>query len=456
MYKFNYKLKNLIIIFSSILCLNLTNSINSYFVTIEPTKISQFEIERLNRTFNMLLKRSPAEPLDYRKVEVGTLKISDNAKTYVNQVLDANRLSYGPFLQKFEKLFAKAHEGKFALISNSGTSSLQIAVQALKELHGWQNGDEIIVPAVTFVASSNVILHNNLVPVFVDVDQDFYELNPKLLEAKITPKTRAIMPVHLFGQPCDMGPIWELAKKYNLKIIEDSCETMLARYKGKMVGTLGDIGCFSTYVAHLLTTGVGGFSVTNNPEYAVMMRSLLNHGRDSIYITIDDDDDLSSEQLKEIIARRFSFVSIGHSFRVTEMEGALGVAQMEILPEIINKRRANAAYLLEKLQGLQEFMQLPATRAETEHSFMMFPMVLKNQTKVNLVNYLEKHGIETRDMLPLINQPIYQKLFKINVKDYPVADWINTNGFYIGCHQDLTVPDLDYVVRVLKSYFEQK
>ncbi len=437
--------------------LNSTSSIGNYLITVDPVNISSFDSGFLNPRANLLKKSFKAPALlDDRKVEVGTLKISNKAKEYVNQVLNANRLSYGPFLQKFEKLFADAHESKFALISNSGTSSLHIAVQALKELHNWQNGDEIIVPAVTFVASSNVVLHNNMVPVFVDIDQDFYEINPALIEAKITAKTRAIMPVHLFGQPCDMSPIWELAKKYNLKIIEDSCETMLARYKGKMVGTLGDISCFSTYVAHLLTTGVGGFSVTNNSEYAIMMRSLLNHGRDSIYITIDDDNNVSTEKLKEIIARRFAFISIGHSFRVTEMEGALGVAQMEILPEIINARRANAAYLLQKLQRLQKFMQLPATRAETEHSFMMFPMVLKNETKVDLVNYLEKNGIETRDMLPLINQPVYQKLFKINVKDYPVADWVNTNGFYIGCHQDLTNQDLDYVVKILELYFDQK
>lgn len=388
-----------------------------------------------------------------RKIEVGTLKISDNAKKYVNQVLDSNRLSYGHFLQQFERNFAQAHNARFALVSNSGTSSLQIALQALKLHHGWQDGDEVIVPAVTFVATSNIVLHNNMVPVFVDVDPLYYEINPALIEEKITSKTRAIIPVHLFGQPCDMDPIIEIAQKHNLKIIEDSCETMLAEYKGRKVGTLGDIGCFSTYIAHLLTTGVGGLSTTNNTEYAVMMRSLLNHGRDSIYISIDDDDNVDENQLKEIISKRFSFIHFGHSFRITELEGALGVAHLEDLETHVQLRQKNAAYLSNGLRHLSEVIQLPLIRPDTTHSFMMYPLVLKTENKRSLVNFLEQNGIETRDMLPLINQPIYRAKFQIKEGDYPVADWINTNGFYIGCHQDLSKEDLDYVISVISAYF---
>ena len=388
-----------------------------------------------------------------RNVPVGALHISANAKKYVNEVLDANRLSYGPSLKAFEQDFAHFHDCNFGLISNSGTSSLQIALQALKELHGWQDGDEILVPAVTFVATSNIVLHNRMVPVFVDVEPNYYEIDPRLIEAKITPRTRAIIPVHLFGQPCDMDPIIALAQKYNLKIIEDSCETMFARYKGRSVGNLGDIGCFSTYIAHLLTTGVGGLNTTNNPQYAITMRSLMNHGRDSIYISIDDDNNATADTMKEIIARRFAFVSIGHSFRVTEMEGALGRAQLEDKDRIITTRQKNAAYLTQKLQSLTEHIQLPKIRPETDHVFMMYPIVLKNEPKKQLVQYLEQYGIETRDMLPLICQPIYVKMFNIKLGDYPVADWINMNGFYVGCHQELTHDDLDHIVTVLEAYF---
>lgn len=392
----------------------------------------------------------------YREVGVGTLRISDKAKEYVKQVLDSNRLSYGPFLQKFEHDFAQIHDCQFGLTSNSGTSSLQVALQAMKLLHNWSDGDEVLVPAVTFVATSNIVLHNNMMPVFVDVDADYYEINPALIEAKITPRTRAIIPVHLFGQPCDMDPIIAIAKKYNLKIIEDSCETMFARYKGRSVGNLGDIGCFSTYVAHLLTTGVGGLNTTNNGEYAIAMRSLLNHGRDSIYISIDDDNNVSEARMKEIIAKRFTFQAIGHSFRITEMEGALGVAELETKDDMVIKRKANAAYLTQALKGLESYIQLPKIRPKTEHVFMMYPIVIKNEPKKELVQFLEKHGIETRDMLPLINQPVYKKLFNIVQGQYPVADWINNNGFYVGCHQNLGQEDLDHIATVMKLYFDNK
>lgn len=394
--------------------------------------------------------------INCRKVEVGTLRISEKEKTYVNQVLNDNRLSYGPFLQRFENNFASIHQAKFGVVSNSGTSSLQIALQALKEIHDWQDDDEVIVPAITFVATANIVLHNKMKPVFVDVDSRFYEIDPTLIEAKVTKRTRAIIPVHLFGQPCDMDPIKAIAKKYNLKIIEDSCETMFARYNGHMVGTLGDIGCFSMYVAHLLTTGVGGIAITNNPTYLIAMRSLVNHGRDSIYLSIDDDDNADAAKKCEIIAKRFSFISIGHSYRITEMEGALGVAQLENWSEMIQKRRANAYYLLEHLRNLENVLQLPTIRDGCEHSFMMFPVVLKNETKKKLVSYLEEHEIETRDMLPLINQPVYRKIFNIKPGDYPVADWINSNGFYVGCHQNLSKEDLDYIIDTFNNYFVNK
>jgi len=388
-----------------------------------------------------------------RKIGVGTVTVSKKAKEYVNKVLESNRLSYGPFLRKLEKDFANMHETKYGIVSNSGTSALQVALQALKEIHGWQDGDEVIVPAITFVATSNIIIHNNMKPVFVDVEKEYYDIDPSKIEEKITPKTRAIIPVHLFGMPCDMDLIIAIAKKHNIKIIEDSCETMYARYKGRMTGSLSDIGCFSTYVAHLLITGVGGINTTNNSEYAIKVRSLVNHGRDAIYISIDDAEGKEGKELKEIIDARFRFVSVGHSFRVTEMEGALGVAGLEVLPEIIEKRRKNAAYLLEKLRLFENKIQLPSIRPETEHSFMMFPIVVINESKDKLVEFLEANGIETRELMPLINQPVYQRLFNINEDDYPVAKWINASGFYIGCHQDLTEEDLMYIINIFTKYF---
>jgi perosamine synthetase len=190
----------------------------------------------------------------------------------------------------------------------------------LKIRHGWSDGDEVIVPAVTFVATSNIVLHNNMVPNFVDVEADTYNIDPTKIEEKITKRTRAIISVHLLGLPADMDPIVEIAKTYHLSIIEDSCGTMFATYKGRSVGSLGDVGCFSTYVAHFLVTGVGGLATTNNSDLAGDMRSLMNHGRDGIYISCSDDQDSDQKRFLDIVDRRFSFVHIGYSYRCTDID----------------------------------------------------------------------------------------------------------------------------------------
>lgn len=388
-----------------------------------------------------------------KQIGVGTFQSTPRIKELVNEVLNSGRISYGPMSQRFEREFAQIHESRFAVLSNSGTSSLQVSLQTLKELHGWRDGDEVIVPALTFVATVNVVLHNRLKPVMVDVDPLYYEIEPELIEAAITPRTRAIIPVHLFGQPCNMQMVTEITQQRGLAIIEDSCECMFVTHAGKSVGAWGDIGCFSTYVAHLLTTGVGGFSLTSNPDYAAKMRSLVNHGRDGIYISIDDDNGLRGQQLKEVISRRFHFESVGHSYRITELEAALGVAQLENWQEMIAKRRANAHYLTTHLSHLRDYLQLPAIRRDTEHAWMMYPIVLRYDHKQGLTAYLEEHGIETREMLPLTNQPVYQDW--CHESDYPVAEWINKSGFYIACHQDLTTDDLQHISDVFKVYFRE-
>lgn len=385
-------------------------------------------------------------------IGVGTFHVTPKMRQYINNVLNSGRISYGNYSRQLETDFAAMHECKFGVLSNSGTSSLQVAIQALKELRGWQDGDEIIVPAVTFVASVNVVIQNNLTPVLVDIDPLFYELDPQKIGNAITRKTRAIMPVHLFGQPCDMTKISAIAKEHDLAIIEDSCECMAVSHAGKRAGAWGDVACFSTYVAHLLTTGVGGIATTNDERLAVKMRSLVNHGRDGIYISIDDDDDKANGCKREIIARRFKFESIGHSYRITELEAALGLAQLDDLADIIALRQQNAQYLTDKLLPFLGAIQTPFIRSDTEHAFMMFPIVLWHGDKADVTNYLEAHGIETREMLPLTNQPCYRGRF--SEADYPIAAWVNANGFYIGCHQGLTQSDLDYIVETFKDYFD--
>ncbi|MCA9733245.1 MAG: DegT/DnrJ/EryC1/StrS family aminotransferase [Deferribacteres bacterium] len=388
-----------------------------------------------------------------KQIGVGCLQISPLARQYIDEVLDANRLSIGPFVHRFEHDFAHSHGCRYGVMVNSGTSALQIALAALKEKHGWQDGDEVIVPAITFIATSNIVIYNQLTPVFVDVDQFTYNIDPEAIERAITPKTRAIIPVHLFGLPCDMEPIMDIARGHNLAVLEDSCETMFATYRGKSVGSFGDAACFSTYVAHILVTGVGGLVTCNDAELATMCRSYLAHGRDEIYLDIDADKQ-SDNDLRSIIERRFSFVRLGHSFRPTELEGALGLAQLQEHEENINRRRKNAAYLTKQLTPLIAKIQLPVIPYEREHSFMMFPVtVYKKGERDKLCLYLEEHGIETRYAFPLITQPVYKKIFNLNSEDFPIAKSIGENTFYIGCHPELERADLDYIVEQFYGFY---
>lgn len=387
------------------------------------------------------------------KVTVGDYKTTELEHQYINQILDSGRISYGPFCKQFEQEFAEYHGCKYGVLSNSGTSSLHVALQTLKEVHGWQDGDEILVPALTFVATINIVLHNNLIPVLVDVDSVHYAIDPKLISDKVTKRTKAIIPVHSFGQPADMWPIMDCVYKYDLKIIEDSCESMGVRYEDpwgyeNLVGSMSRIACFSTYVAHIIQTGVGGIATTNEPAYAEKMRSLTNHGRDSIYISQED-----NTRGSEVLRRRFRFQSVGHSFRLTEFEGALGVAQLQVLQETIKKRNFNASYLTQGLQDLTIHLQLPTIRFNNEHAFMMYPIILRQGDKWDLIKYLEDNDIETREMLPLTNQPVYAGW--INEKDYPVTEWINHRGFYIGCHNHLSQDNLDYVIEIFHRYFDE-
>lgn len=391
------------------------------------------------------------------QIGIGDVRISHKAKLYVNEVLKSGRLTYGKYSQKFENMFAQAHGRKFALVCNSGTSALQVAVHALKNKYKWQDHDEVIIPAITFVASCNVLLQNGLKPVFVDVESKYYEIDPVKIEEAITSKTKAIMAVHLFGHPCEMDPIVKIARQYNLSIIEDSCETVFAKYKGKTVGSWGKVACFSTYAAHTIVTGVGGLATTDDDNLAIYMKSLFNHGRDGIYIAYDDDSGKHGSELFKIVAKRFSFIDIGYSYRITEMEAALGVAQLEESLSIISKSKENAAYLLKGLKNLGDHLQLPYPRPHTEYIYMVFPLVCRqDKVRDKLIYFLEENLIETRFMLPMTNQPVYKKLLKVREDDYPVAKWINRNGFYIGCHPGLGKSELDYMIDCLYKFFEKK
>jgi dTDP-4-amino-4,6-dideoxygalactose transaminase len=334
-----------------------------------------------------------------KQIGVGDFVINSRARRYLDQVIDSGHLSYGPFTRRFEEQFSGLHSCRHAIFMASGTCALQAALAILKEKYGWQSGDEVIVPAMTFIATSNVVLHNNLSVRFAEVEPVSCNLDPSKLEEALTDRTRAIVPVHLFGRPAEMEPIMAFARRHQLKVLEDSCETMFARYNGQVVGSFGDASCFSTYVAHLLVTGVGGF-----------------------------------------------------------VEAALGLAQLEEHEEIITARAANARFFLEHLRPLDEegYVTLPIIPSHADHMFMMFPIIVHNDRKRALVNHLEEHSIETRDLMPLLSQPVYLKLFGDLRAKFPVATYNSTNGFYMGCHQYLSAEEREYMVEKILEFYERR
>jgi len=371
-----------------------------------------------------------------RRIGVGEVRIGAKAKANVLTALDADRLSYGPFSREFERRFAGLHSRRFAAFVNSGTSALQIALAALKEKHGWRDGDGILVPAVTFVASINTITQNGLKPVVVDVDPEYLDMSVyKAGEAVRRSKVVGMMPVNLFGGVADTC-LLRLAEVLHLRTVVDSCEAMFVPGCAE-----GDVSCFSTYACHLINTGVGGLATTNDPDLAYLIRSLANHGRDGIYRGIDDE--LGDA---ETMAARFRFERVGYSYRATELEAAIGCAELDGWQDNIARRQHNADRLLARLADLP--VTLPKVR--TTSSRMMFPILYKERDL--LTQHLESLGVETRPLLPITNQPVYQW---IDEDKYPVARRVNEQGFYVGCHQYMADDDVDYVADAVKSFFER-
>ncbi|MBU0978454.1 DegT/DnrJ/EryC1/StrS family aminotransferase [Patescibacteria group bacterium] len=395
-----------------------------------------------------------------KNISLGTIYISTQTKQYVTRVLETKRLSYGPFSQKFENKFAKFHDCQYGLVVSSGTAAIHTILTALKIRHGWQDGDEVLVPAVTFVATVNAVIQTGLKPVLVDVARDSLAINPQLVVNKISKKTRAILPVHPFGKPAAMDALSLIASQHHLQIVEDCCEALGATHQNRKVGSWGVAGAFSTYSAHVIATGIGGVITTNDAKLATLMRSLINHGRSPNYISIDDDDQITHHQLPKMVESRFSFEQIGFSYRLSELEAAVGLSQLNVIAKIIKKRQKNARYLLEKLDDLTEYLELPQLEKHQNFTLLAFPILLTPKALShpqwqlkNLMLYLESHGIETRQLLPILGQPAYEQL-AFSQLSLPIAQYVLKAGCYFGIHQQLTKADLAYVNRMIHNFFQ--
>lgn len=393
------------------------------------------------------------------RIPFGTVLITEKSKKLVNEVLNSNRVSGGKYVREFEKRYARLIGTKEAVAVSSGTDADALALAVLHDL-GAKRNDEIIVPSLSFVATGNAVLQAGFIPIFVDIDRCTLNIAPEKIEQAITEKTRAIMPVHLMGKPAEMDTINNIAKKHKLFVIEDAAEAHGAVYKGKNVGTFGHMAAFSLYVAHMITTIEGGIIVTDNPEFAEILRSLRSHGRackcESCVLNINSGYCHKRFQYDEDTDIRFVFERIGYSCKMNEIEACVGLGNLDTYSEILNKRRHNLKYMTERFRKFSPYLVTIEAGPDEEIGPHAFPIILQegvNFTRNDFSNYLESNGIDTRTLFS--SMPTQCSGFKFlgyKLGDFPNAEYIGNNAIHIGIHQDIENEHMDYILNIIEGF----
>lgn len=397
-----------------------------------------------------------------RRISFGTIKVTEKSKRLIKDALDSNRLSSGKYVREFERLFAKLIGTNEAVAISSGADADALALAVLYDF-GAKRNDDIIVPALSFVATGNAVLQAGFNPVFVDIEKKTLNIDPKKIEKAITKKTKAIMPVHLMGKPADMDTINRIAKRHKLFVIEDAAEAYGAVYKGRNIGTLGDMAAFSLYVAHMITTVEGGMIATERPDFAEILRSLRSHGRackcESCVLNI------SSEYCKKRFSYgknrdiRFVFERIGFSSKMNELEAAIGLGNMDTYPQILKKRRGNLLYMIEKFKEFEPYLYTIEEGSDEKIGPHAFAIIAGENVKFSrdkLAYFMEQNGIDTRNLfLSMPTQCAGFKYLGYELGNFPNAEYMGDNGLHIGIHQDLNKDDLDYVLGVIRDFLKK-
>lgn len=336
----------------------------------------------------------------------------------------------GEYIDKFEAGFAAYSGCSCGVATSSGTTALHLTVASL----GIGPGDEVLVSSFTNMASFFAVLYQGARPVPVDIEPDTWNINPSLIEEKITKKTKAIMPVHIYGHPVDMDPVLEIARKHNLYVIEDCAEAHGALYKGQKVGSLGDIGCFSFYANKIITTGEGGMITTNDESLAKKARSLGS--------------------LAFGTGNKFMHEDIGYNYRLTNLQAAIGYAQLGKIDEIIERKRKVARYYNENLRDVPG-LQLPVEKDYGRNVYWMYHVVLHRDfgfSRDVVMRKLKDCGIETREsFVPYNQQQIFISKGWVKGDECPEANYVAENGFYIPSSPSLEENELAYIVDRIKS-----
>ncbi len=395
------------------------------------------------------------------RIPFGTITITQTAKDLIADALAAGRLSGGKLVRRLEERFAQLTGTKEAVALSSGTDADALAMAVLHDF-GAKRADEVIVPSLSFVATGNSVLQAGFTPVFVDIERETLNINPAKIEEAITGRTVAIMPVHLMGKPAEMDTINTIAQKHKLVVIEDAAEAHGATYKGRNVGTLGDMAAYSLYVAHIITSIEGGVVVTDREDYAEVLRSLRSHGRackcKQCVINIGDGECQRRFQYGSDV--RFVFERVGYSCKMNELEAAIGLGSMELYTEILEKRHGNLTAMID---GMAQFAPYLSTFREEEHERIgphALPVLVAADapfTRDELVQHLEQADIDTRNLFQ--SMPTQCPGFKYLGYEpgaFPEAEYVGESGFHVGVHQDIGPEHIDYFLETLGKFVSEK
>ncbi|MFI4892139.1 MAG: DegT/DnrJ/EryC1/StrS family aminotransferase [Phycisphaerales bacterium JB058] len=370
------------------------------------------------------------------KPDVGPLELE-----MVGEVLRSGRLAIGPMTERFEKLVATRAGCTHGVAVNSGTSGLHLLMQALEI----GLGDEVITTPLSFIASANPILYAGARPVFVDVCPRTLNMDPKRIEAAISPRTRAIVGVEAFGNPAHMDAYAQIAAKYEIHLIEDSCEALGTTHKGRPCGSFGRAGVFGFYPNKQITTGVGGMIVTDDSHLADMCKSLRNQGRDVF-------PDSASEGQK--LGSWLQHPRVGYNYRMDEMSAALGLAQMRRFDEMMEKRERIARMYIQRLSGIESLV-LPTIEPESTMTWFVFVVRLTTdytaEDRDRIVEGLRMHDVGSATYFPCIHlQPAYREKFGFKPGDFPIAESISNRTIALPFFNDLTEREIDLIAQTLE------
>jgi len=398
----------------------------------------------------------------------GKTKIPLNVPSFgweeVNEALESmltTNVTMGKKVHFFEKFFAEYIGVNYAVMLNSGSSANLIALSLLSNprfSNQTNLSGEIITPAVTWSTTVSPIIMTNNVPVIVDVNLDTYNIDTKKMKNAINRKTKAIMPVHLLGNPCDIETIVEIANDNDLFVIEDTCESYGAEFKGKKVGSFGDLATVSFFFSHHITTIEGGMLLTNNEEYSELAKSLRAHGwiRELTY------KNALIKKYKDI-DEKYIFYNIGYNLRPTEIQGAFGIHQIKKLDKFIEIRRRNAKYWSKKFQKYSEFLILPHEKPRNKHVWFGYPLTIRQSAPFNkkdLINFLTKKKIETRPIMSgdITQQPfLKERLFKYKISgDLQNSKIIMGNSFFFGNHHGIGKVEKKFIAESISDFIESK